>query len=737
MNGMEGKEMFPSRANQSLTIILILTSILLACAWLPQDSQDANLQSTIEAMSTQLVELGEGQSQPTAPPAEIILGGDATPSLPEGIVPPPSTSGLKGELKLLGQYGGSAFAVAVQGDYAFLGQGPRVVVLDISSPDSPKLVGQSEILRGIVYGIALRDNYAYVVAAYENLHVLDISQPTKPEWVASLDIETPGCNSITLEGDKALLACNSAGFHIVDISDPGAPALLGKLSMKSAMVSIANRGNTAYIVDYTQHGLSIIDHSNPSNPRQVRLLKPSEVPLSHNSEYDFESVRNCGEYLCIANGPNGLVVLDISQPEKPVALSVYDTKSASSLVANGNTVYVTDDIDGVFALDITNPKSVQKLSLAPNNVDGEVFSIQDGSERSMFYVDGFVYVTDIVYGLDIVDARNPSGIMRTARYTTPVPWTLWDIAVQDQYAYVVGIESGFRVVDVSDPANMQEIFFDDERKDLFLQMPTGLVIDGNYAYISDGNYPFRIYDISNPARPIQTGAVYDHPASDGAADVAVAGNFAFVSGHGAKNAFYPGNGLWVIDISNRNNPQPVKFLELPNGGWQLSISGNTLYALDMIVTASEITEPFSLRVIDITDPLNPVAGVTISLGRNSMIGLGGWDLRADGDRLFVSMPPMELKIFDISNPASPVDAGNHKVYQTSSGNFDVEENRLVAGAFQVYDVTSIDQVPVMLASASPEKDICVETWSFDFVDDLIYIGSSRHGIYVYQLILNQ
>jgi hypothetical protein len=732
---MEGLEMFPVRANQSLTALIVLTIILLACAWFPQDdSQDSNLQSTIEAMSTQLVELGEGQSQPTAPPAEITLGGDVIPSLPDGIVPPPSASGLKGELKLLGQYGGSAYAVAVQGDFAFLGQGPRMIVLDISQRSQPRQIGQSELMRGIVNGIALREKYAYVVASFEGLHVFDISQPAKPELVAKLDMETPGCNSITLEGDKALLACNPAGFFIVDISNPSSPVPLGKLLMKGAVLSIANRGETAYVVDWSQDGLAIIDHSNPSEPRQVRLIKPSEVPLSHDMEYPFESVRNCGEYLCIANGPNGLVVLDISQPEKPVALSVFDTNVASGLAADGNTVYVADDMDGVYALDITNPKAIQKLSLAPNSVGGDEFTVQQASERGVFFADGFVYVTDIVYGLDIVDARNPSGIMRASRYTTPVPWTLWDITVQDHYAYVVGVDSGFRVVDVSDPANMREVFFDNERKDLSLQSPTGLVVDGHYAYISDGNYPFHIYDISDPARPVQTGAVYDHPASDGAWDVAIAGDFAFVSGYGAKDAFYPGNGLWVIDISNRSDPKPVKFLELPNGGWQLSISGKTLYALDEMVSVPEITEPLSLRVIDITDPLNPVAGVAIPLGRNSMIGLGGWDLRADGERLFVSMPPMELKVFDISNPLSPVDAGTYTVYQTSSGKFDVEENRLVAGAFQVYDVTSIDQAPVMLASASPEKDIIFETWSFDFVDDLIYIGSSRHGIYVYQFI---
>ncbi len=724
--------MFFPRAFTSRLFMLFFLIFLFACALLPQGSQDSRLQSTVESMSTQLVELGAGQNPPATPLPDVILGQDQSATLQEGIVQLPQT-GLQGNLKLLEQYGGSAYAVAVQDNYVYLGQGPRMVVLDISQRNQPRQVGQSELLRGIVNGIALRQKLAYVVASYEGLHVFDISQPTKPKLVAGMDMETPGCNSIALEGNKALLACNPAGFLIVDISNPASPVLMGKLSMKSAMLSITNRGNIAYVVDSTQQGLAIIDHSDPSNPRQIGLFTSSQIPSDHNSSYMFESVRNCGEFVCLADGQNGLVVLDITQPEKPVALSVYDTTSATGLVADSNTVYVADDFDGVYALDITNPKAVQKLSLAPNSVGGDEFSIQQVSERGMFFSDGFVYVTDIVYGLDIVDARNPSAIQRTARYTTPVPWTLWDISVQGRYAYVVGVDSGFRVVDVSDPANMREIFFDHERKDLNLQTPTGLVVEGDYAYISDSNYPFHIYNISDPTRPVQIGAVFDHAAPDGAADIAVSGNFAFVSGYGSKDAFYPGNGLWVIDISNRNDPKPVKFLELPNGGWQLSISGDTLYALDSMVHLSELTEPLSLRVIDISDPRNPVAGVTIPFERNPMSGFGTWDVMADGKRLFVSMPPMELKVFDISNPVSPVDAGTYTVYQTSSGKFDVKSNRLAAGALQVYDVTSIKQAPTMLASASPEKDIIFEIWSFDFVDNLIYIGSNRHGIYIYQL----
>ena len=47
---------------------------------------------------------------------------------------------------LVGQIGGLTYAVAVQGGYAYVGVGPRLVILDIRNPARPTLVGQTAVL---------------------------------------------------------------------------------------------------------------------------------------------------------------------------------------------------------------------------------------------------------------------------------------------------------------------------------------------------------------------------------------------------------------------------------------------------------------------------------------------------------------------------------------------------------------------------------------------------------------
>jgi hypothetical protein len=61
-------------------------------------------------------------------------------------------------IKLVGQIGGSAQAVAKQGDYVYLGVGPRLVTVDVSNPDEPAVVRQSEPHANLVGELAIGDD---------------------------------------------------------------------------------------------------------------------------------------------------------------------------------------------------------------------------------------------------------------------------------------------------------------------------------------------------------------------------------------------------------------------------------------------------------------------------------------------------------------------------------------------------------------------------------------------------
>ena len=90
-------------------------------------------------------------------------------------------------MELVGQIGGATYAVAVQGDYAYIGMGPHLVILNISDPAHPAVVGQTGVLPGVVHSVAVSGSYAYVAAGEAGLRIVDVSDPAHPSETGFYD----------------------------------------------------------------------------------------------------------------------------------------------------------------------------------------------------------------------------------------------------------------------------------------------------------------------------------------------------------------------------------------------------------------------------------------------------------------------------------------------------------------------------------------------------------------------
>src|SRR5438045_3627578 len=89
-------------------------------------------------------------------------------------------------IQLVGQIGGAAKAVAVQGQYAYLGAGARLLVVDVSDPTRPTLVGQTAVLPDMVQRVVVTGRHAIVAANRAGLRVIDLDDPRAPREVAAL-----------------------------------------------------------------------------------------------------------------------------------------------------------------------------------------------------------------------------------------------------------------------------------------------------------------------------------------------------------------------------------------------------------------------------------------------------------------------------------------------------------------------------------------------------------------------
>ncbi len=167
--------------------------------------------------------LGSYRSVVAKPPAP--LGPQLSPS---DVTKPP--------LQLVSAIGGPNNALAIEGDYAYVGMGTRLGVVDISDPANPQLVGVTapeERFAGsedfVVADVDVLGDYAYVVN--RGYH-----QDVEPNW--------------------------NEGLLIVDISNPATPQVVGRETISSYPEQIEIVGNLAYVAGLAT--LHVFDLSNPT-----------------------------------------------------------------------------------------------------------------------------------------------------------------------------------------------------------------------------------------------------------------------------------------------------------------------------------------------------------------------------------------------------------------------------------------------------------------------------------------
>ena len=250
------------RRGTSATVSVLFAMLLLATLFLAGSAQSAGGYpgaSTDHAAGPSVNPLRRSQSadHPSANPLP-----ESAASL-TGAIPQQQAENVE----FVGQIGGTTYAVAVQGNYAYIGVGPRLVILNVSDPAHPWAVRRTAPLPDIVRGVALAGSFAYLVDGDAGLRISDVSNPAAPFEVGFFD--TPGvAYGIALAGSLAFVADGNAGLRIIDVSNPAASFEVGFFDTPGGARGIALAGSLAFVTDGSA-GLRIIDVSNPATPAEV------------------------------------------------------------------------------------------------------------------------------------------------------------------------------------------------------------------------------------------------------------------------------------------------------------------------------------------------------------------------------------------------------------------------------------------------------------------------------------
>lgn len=527
--------------------------------------------------------------------------------------------------------------VTVAGNYAFLIDGREgLLIVDVSVPSTPRLVGSYPNPPGTGpdsrpkrhHSVAVQGNRAYLTST-DSLLILDITDPRIPAPLSSFALPaTIFSRELTVAGNKLYLAARNAGLLIIDVSDSLAPRLLGTYTRLNADVRYVDLYGSFAVISHWDF-LQVIDVSNPATPTPVGQYVPGFTIVGLKIVGDLAVLglwRNL-EYLPKSN----IAILSVADITAPALIFRYPVPHVpTSVVATSDRVYATDTAGKLHTV---------SLSSSGEFTPRAKFSI-GGYARQVVVSGEFAYLCD--GDLQIFSLANPERPVRVGTYPD-----VSEFAITGNLACVVD-DIWFRVVDLSDKANPRTI------SSYALPNVAGsgyhrVVVVGNRALAAAhmdaegiGGDFLHVFDISAPAE-LKEPAKYFAGVSN--IDVYASD----------KHAYYPAS-RGVLLFSGDPAAEPLSLQSwvpfAPSRG--TFFSGN--YQFSAGVSHVNQTNQAWLRVLDITDPLNPLRLGTGDIpGARSIIS-GQFGLIQN--QLFIPTD-RGLEFMNVSDPAMPQWTGTY------------------------------------------------------------------------------
>lgn len=535
------------------------------------------------------------------------------------LLPGASHTGTRGRpaaWQVVGQTGGPTRAIAVQGTYAYLGVGLRLVVLDVSDPAQPHEVGVSAPLPHYVEHVAISGTLAYVAAGGGGLQVVSVADPAHPALVGGLD--TLGyAEDVAVSGHVAYLADGPYGLRVLDVSDPAHPAEIGSAYTMRYAYAVAVSGHLAYLAA-AGAGLAVADVSDPAHPVELGEL---DTP-----GYAY-GIAVSGGTAYVAGGWAGLRIVSVADPGAPVEVGSCATPGwAFGVTVSGTLAYVAGAFAGLQVVDVSDPAGPTPLGGSP---------AADGHAGEVVVRGTAAYVADDNLGLRVLDVSDPWNPSALGSYSPPA--FAYGVDVAGTYAYVAAGLQGLRIVDVADPYHPREAGAYDTGSSA-----VAVDVAGQYAYLCVGAPPFydtglHVVDVADPAHP-QPVAVL--PAFVECQDLVVNGSIVYVASAGE---------LRLIDVSDPYHPAELSHLStaepgvILSGASSLAVSGTLAYAANVMS---------GMAVVDVSDPRTPVIVASYNQGFNVM-----GDVALSGARAYLTNN-FDFTALDVSNPLSPTLLGS-------------------------------------------------------------------------------
>lgn len=447
--------------------------------------------------------------------------------------------------------------------------GDGLQVVDITNPSVPTALGELTPLSiSNISSVEIHENYAFI-GGREKIVVVDLSNRDQPKVLST--ITTAGSiKSIAVENGRLYATDNAAGLLTFDITRPDMPTLIGSKQTAGEALGIKIHDNTAFI-GTLEGQLEIVDIEAPHLP----LFRRIDVP---GTAYGI-AVKDRIAYVSYGDSSidQGMQAIDTRDENKLQRLdNVYSgANSGRDVAINNNLAFVTLGPDNPFIVDITNPSEFGTLYHGGNMGRGSYGQIEF---MNSFAIIASSFGGDFPTQLQVIDLTIPQtptlvstmefdhgGLikdMKTQNNLAFASYTAWSNTSGDQWSYV----PGFEIIDLSETAHPVSVAkFTPSEVDSTIE---GFEITPSHAFLARGELGLEILDISNPLTPahIATTDTFDFAKS-----VTASGRYAYVADGNA--------GVQVFDISTPSAPEFFATIPTSPNANRIVNDGDYLYIL--------------------------------------------------------------------------------------------------------------------------------------------------------------
>jgi len=317
----------------------------------------------------------------------------------------------------------------------------------------------------------------------------------------------------------------NTSFIIYDVHDIQNPEFISSVPISSYTDELVISGHYAFIAN-GYDGLRVVDFSDMDNPVEIGHYEGTGITWKSDIS---------GDYAYLANSSSGLSIIDISNPNLsgPTKVGGIASESETRDVAiSGNTAIIADWSSGVRLIDVADPTNPQEIS----RIEG-INAWRVEVSGNILYVDAAVpNESDELQIYDISELSNPQLLSSKVLGNL-----IWEFEYHDGHLYISGNDDGLVIIDVGDPYNPFETSVVD--------LPSVLDVDiqNNIAYVASADWDGGLVrvDISDPATPTITN-IYNPSGWFHPFKVAVQGDFVYTGENFGD--------VKLIDISNPSNP---------------------------------------------------------------------------------------------------------------------------------------------------------------------------------------